>query len=325
MSDEQAPVSEEDTPAFMRAGHGPAFAGVHTFGRYEHTREIGGADIVVLGMPFDLGAIHRPGARFGPAAIRKQSVYAGALRPIYPWEHELGDAVRVVDYGDVTPIPGMGAVESLLAEGDAAIAEVLAAGASPLVLGGDHTIPHATVPAVAREHGRLALVHLDSHQDSLDADALAEDGRMVNHGTFATTLAKDGHIDGASSAQVYIRTTMDNPGGYTILDANQALQQTPEELARRVAEIVGDAPVYLSVDLDSVDPAFAPGVGTPVPGGPSSSDVRRFLRALDGLNIVAADLVELNPQVDPGEITAVLAAFIGYDLLHLLASARQRR
>jgi agmatinase len=310
--------------AFLAAGHGPPFTGAATFNRAEQTQDVDGADLVVLGVPFDLGAINRPGARFGPRAIRQQSVYAGALQPIYPWDEELMKAFRVVDYGDVVVIPGAGAVESMIEQTETAAGAILNAGPSLLTLGGDHTLPYGPVRAAAEKFGPLGLVHLDSHQDSLDGDAMPG-GPTINHGTFATGLAKEGHIDPARSGQLFIRTIMDNPAGYTIHYAEDARQLGPEELAAQVRALAGDGPVYVSLDLDAVDPAFAPGVGTPAPGGPSSSEVRRFLKHLDGLDIVAADIVELNPPHDPAEVTAILAAFLSFDLLHLMGTARRRR
>jgi agmatinase len=322
MDDPSSAGDAGSVPSFLTAGHGLPFAGVVTFNRAEHTRELAGTDLVVLGAPFDVGAINRPGARFGPRAIRQQSVYAGALQPIYPWDEELANSFRLIDFGDVAPVPGTGAVESLLEMTESAAANVFANGASLLTLGGDHTLPYGPVRAAAKAYGKLALVHLDSHQDSLDSETL---GAMINHGTFATDLVREGHVDPSRSAQVYIRTYMDNPGGYTIIYADDALRLEPEELAVRVAELAGGAPVYISVDIDAIDPAYAPGCGTPAPGGPSSSQVRRFLKGLDGLDVVAADLVELNPAYDPSETTAILAAFLAFDLLHLMANARRRR
>jgi agmatinase len=308
-----------ETPAFLSAEHGLPFAGILTFDRAEHTRELDGAELVVMGVPFDSGAVNRPGARFAPRAIREQSVYAGALKPVYPWDRALD--LRLVDYGDVAPLPGSNAVDSLLAGTEEAAAAVFAAGASLLSLGGDHTIPYGPVRAAARAFGQLSLVHLDSHQDSLDGVALG----MVNHGTFATDLANEGHVDPSRSAQLYIRTYLDNPAGYTIVYAEEALRLGPEELATKVRDRVGEGPVYVSLDLDAIDPAYAPGVGTPVPGGPSSGEVRRFLTALEGLDVVACDIVELNPAYDPAQTTAILAAFLAFDLLHLMAAARRRR
>ncbi len=313
------PAGSSPQDAFLEAVHLAAFSDAAAFKGAERTHDVAGADLAIMGVQFDLGAVNRPGARFGPRAIRQQSIYAGALEPIYHWDVKLTDAFRVVDCGDVVVVPAAGAVEMMLEQTQAAAAKVFAAGASLLTLGGDHTVPYGPVRAAAEVFGPLALIHLDSHQDSLDSEGL------INHGTFATGLVNEGHIDASRSAQLYIRTLMDNPAGYTIHYADDAGQLGPEELAARVRVLVGDGPVYLSLDLDAVDPAFAPGVGTPCPGGPSSGEVRRFLKGLDGLNIVAADIVELNPPHDPAEATAILAAFLSYDLLHLMGNARRRR
>jgi agmatinase len=313
--------SSDQSPqaSFLDAVHLPAFSATGTFKGAERTEDPAGADLVVMGVQFDLGAVNRPGARFGPRAIRQQSIYAGALQPVYPWDVELSEAFRMVDRGDVVVVPAAGAVETMIEQTQAAATEVFGAGASLLTLGGDHTIPYGPVRAAAEVFGPLAMIHLDSHQDSLDGEGL------INHGTFATALVNEGHINASRSAQLYIRTLMDNPAGYTIHYAEDARQLGPEELAAQVRALAGDGPVYLSLDIDAIDPAFAPGVGTPVPGGPSSSEVRRFLKGLDGLDIVAADIVELNPPHDPAEVTAILAAFLSFDLLHLLGNARRRR
>ena len=186
-----------------------------------------------MGVPFDSGTFNRPGTRYGPRAIREQSSYAAAFDPIYPWNRKLADACRIVDFGDVASLPGTGVTESMLQATEAVAAEILQAGASLLTLGG-----------------------------------------VINHGTFATGLAKEGCIDLPRSSQLYIRTFLpETPGGgYTIVYANEALEMGPEKLAEQVKGRVGDAPVYLSLDIDAVDSASAPGTGSPVPGGPTTGD-----------------------------------------------------
>src|SRR5437763_1377061 len=236
--------------AFLAAAHLPAFSAAATFNSAERTQDVEGADLVVMGVQFDVGAVNRPGARFGPRAIRQQSIYAGALSPIYPWDEDLRDAFRVVDQGDVVVIPGSGAVETMIEQTQTAAAAVFRSGASLLALGGDHTLPYGLVRAAAEASGPLALIHLDSHQDSIDGASAG----LINHGTFATGLAQEGHIDASRSAQVYIRTIMDNPAGYTIHYAEEARQLGPETLAAQVRALVGDGPVYISLDIDAVDP-----------------------------------------------------------------------
>ena len=205
---------------------------------------------------------------------------------------------------------------------EAVAAEIFKAGASLLTLGGDHTIPYGPVRAAAKRFGKLALIHLDSHQDSVDSET--ELGGVINHGTFATGLAKEGCIDLPRSSQLYIRTFLpETPGGgYAIVYANEALEMGPEKLAETVKMRVGDAPAYLSLDIDAVDAASAPGTGSPVPGGPTTGEVRRFLKGLEGIKLIAADLVEVNPLYDPTQVTAIAASFLALDLLYLMAAAR---
>jgi len=298
------------------------FAGIPSFMKRDHTKEIREGDAVVMGVPFDSGTFNRPGTRYGPRAIREQSSYAAAFDPVYPWNRKLADACRIVDFGDVVSLPGTGVTESMLQATEAVAAEILEANASLLTLGGDHTIPYGPVRAAAKRFGKLALIHLDSHQDSVDSET--ELGGVINHGTFATGLAKEGRIDLPRSSQLYIRTFLpETPGGgYTIVYANEALEMGPEKLAEQVKGRVGDAPVYLSLDIDAVDAASAPGTGSPVPGGPTTGEVRRFIKGLEGIKLVAADLVEVNPLYDPTQVTAIAAAFLALDLLYLLSAAR---
>jgi agmatinase len=302
------------------------FGGIPTFMKMPYSRaqvDLEQADLVVMGVPFDSGTSNRPGTRFGPRVIREQSLYAGVFQPVYPWAEDL-TRYRILDFGDVVSIPGTGAVELMLAMTEFAAATILRAGARLLSLGGDHTLPYGPVRAAAKQFGQLALVHIDAHQDSYDSAELGVPGsEFINHGTFATGLAKEGHVDVTKSSQVYIRTIQpESPGGgYAITYANDALAMGPEQLAEQVRARAGDMPVYLTLDIDSLDPAFAPGNGSPVPGGPSTAEMRRFLKGLDGLNIVAADLVEVNPQYDPTGITAIAAAALAVDLLYLMGRA----
>ena len=283
-------------------------------------------DLVALGVPFDLGATNRAGAREGPRAIREQTALAGLLPPHYPWSYTLTERFRIADYGDVAPLPGTDAVQFMLRATEAAAGEVLSAGASLLTLGGDHTVSYGPLRAAAERFGPVALVHVDAHQDSCDPEDFPQ-FPIVNHGTFAGELAREGGIDLSRSTQVYVRTRMLQPGAgdYAIVDAEQALEMGPRALARTVVRRAGEGPVYLSFDIDAVDPAYAPGTGTPVPGGPTSADVRRFLRGLGGLDIVAGDLVEVNPAYDPAGITSLLAAHLAIDMLYLMGAARTGR
>jgi len=289
-----------------------AYGGNPTFWRCEQTREINGADIVVMGVPFDVGTSNRPGARYGPRSIREMSLHVGNF--YYPWSYDVKEKHKIIDYGDV----GLGVQNDLtqfmIQDTYEHAKSILASGAKLLTLGGDHTIPYGMVRAAKEKYGKLALLHFDSHQDSL-----ASDGTQIFHGSFAHDLAEEGCIDAEKSVQVFIRTEMPNECGYNIIHANEALEMKPAELADKIKSIIGDQPVYLTFDVDSLDPAYAPGTGTPVVGGPSTYQIRSLLRNLEGLNIVAADLVEVAPMYDPAQVTPLAAATIAGDLIYLLA------
>lgn len=303
------------------------FAGLQSFMKLPYSRkpeDIAAADMIVMGVPFDSGTFNRSGSRMGTRAIRDQSSYAAAFEPMYPWEYSLSETFKMIDFGDVAPPPGTGAVETMLELTEAVSSELFKARKSLLTLGGDHTLPIGIVRGAAKQYGSVALVHIDAHQDSYDADELGGGQKTYNHGVFATELVKEGHIDPSKSSQVYIRTIQpaSPKGGYDVVYANDALAMGPEALAARVKARAGTMPVYISLDVDGLDPAFAPGNGSPVSGGPSSSEMRRFLKALDGLNVIGADVVEVNPLYDPTQATAITAATLAIDLLHLMGNAR---
>ncbi|MFD1136448.1 agmatinase [Paenibacillus urinalis] len=289
-----------------------AYGGVPTFWRTEQTRDIDGADIVVMGVPFDVGTSNRPGARFGPRSIREISLHSGNF--FYPWSYDVKSKLRIVDYGDV----GLGVHNDLtnfmIKDTYEHASKILASGAKLLTLGGDHTLPYGLVRAAKEKYGKLALIHFDSHQDSLNSE-----GTSIFHGSFAYDLAAEGAVDPEKSAQVFIRTEMPNEMNYNIIHANEALRMEPEMLASKIKSIVGDMPVYLTFDIDSLDPAYAPGTGTPVPGGPTSFFMREVLRNLAGINVVAADLVEVAPMYDPTQVTTLAAGTVATDIIYLLA------
>lgn len=267
------------------------FSGICSFTRAPLSKAVEPGDLVVMGVPFDGGATNRPGARYAPRAVREQSVYAAAFQPVYPWGGELTARRRLIDFGDVTAFPGSGVTEMMLAMTESASTAIYRAGGRPLAIGGDHTLPFGVVRAAAQQFGKIALIHLDAHQDSYDAEPF--DGQPIyNHGMFAAGLVKEGCVDLAASIQLYIRTTQPKSpdGGYEIVFADEAAAISPEALAERIRKRVGDRPAYISFDIDAVDPAFASGTGSPVPGGPSSGEVRRLLKALVGLKVVGADL-----------------------------------
>lgn len=296
------------------------YAGLITFGRQPHRRDCAGADVAIVGVPYDSSVSYRSGARFGPRAIREQSLllwgYNNA-QSVDPFQ-----AQRVVDYGDVDVVP----VDILATQRaiEAEVGEILAAGAKVISLGGDHSITLPLLRAHAKKHGPVAVVHFDAHPDTWDCEY---PGQRYSHGTGFRRAIEEGLIDTAAYLQIGIRGPTAGPGDYK--DALQlgARMLTMDEVARRgilpvldeIREHVGERPVYVSLDIDAVDPAFAPGTGTPEVGGLTSREMLSLLRGLNNLNLIGADLVEMAPAYDPTGITAILAANLVFEMLSLLA------
>ena len=296
------------------------YAGLATWNHCECTQDIEGADIVVLGVPFDAGTTFRPGARFGPCGVRDQSLIACCFK--YPWEYEITKEAKIIDYGDVGYWVGAYATDFMVKDTYETVKKVLDVGASPIIIGGDHTIPYGPVRALSERYGTLSLIHFDSHQDSSPSQKTPDGKKNLSHANFAYDLQEEGCIDPAKSVQVFCRTEF-TECGYNIIRSMEALDMTPYELADKIREIVGDNPVYLTFDIDALDPSAAPGTGTPVVGGPSTDFARKVLIALRGLNIVGADMVEVLPDKDFSNITCIAAATLAQDLMYLLNENRR--
>lgn len=306
----------------------PRFCGVTTFMRLPQATSAAGLDVAVLGLPSDNGSPFRTGARFGPQAIRGASVM---LRPINPYRGNVDvfSALRVADLGDAAVVPGyMPATLSYL---EAAVHQVVDAGACPLLLGGDHGVSIASLRAVARAHGPRALVHFDAHSDTWDTYF---GGERHSAGTPFRRAVEERLVDPHRSLQMGLRGSLFTPDdveqsrqlGYEVLSTDDMLAVSPPVLAAHVAQRVQGAPVYLSFDLDVVDPAHAPGVQTPEVGGPSAREMLAILRTLHGLDLVGADIVECNPLYDgPGAITALLGATVAAKILAMKATLPRRR
>ncbi len=299
-------------------GHDPEapYAGVQSFLRRRYTRDTSGADVVVCGFPLDLATTFRPGARLGPAAIRAASVQLNER--LWPWGFGPGEHLAVVDAGDcvIDHHRPSTIVESITAQART----LIAGGATLLGLGGDHFITYPLLRAHVEKHGRpLALVHFDAHTDTWADDA----PDSLNHGTMFYKAVKQGLIDPARSVQIGIRTWNDDTLGLTVLGADWVHQHGVTAVLQRVREVAGDHPAYLSFDIDCLDPAFAPGTGTPVPGGLSSAQALQILRGLVPLNIVGMDVVEVAPAYDHAEITALAAAHVAAEMLCVQAARRR--
>lgn len=285
------------------------YAGNVSFFRCEQTRELEGVDIAIMGVPFDNGVSNRSGARMGPRSIREASLQAGVFH--HPWPFNVRKLCRIIDYGDVGYGYGVKGMGFMVGDTYEHASRILRSGARLLTIGGDHSIPYGPLQAASEIYGPLALIHLDSHQDTIQNEQC--------HGTFAYDAVRSGWVDPLVSVQAFIRTN--SPGcGYSIITAADAYELGPQKLAEAIRSIVGDRPVYLTFDIDALDPAYAPGTGTPVVGGPSTREVRALLTHLHGLNVVAADVVEVCPVYDPTECTQLAAATIAQDLLYLLSA-----
>jgi agmatinase len=297
----------------------PRFSGVRTFARLPHTTALDEVDATILGIPFDTGVTYRAGARFGPAAIRDASVL---LRPYnIGASQDVFHTLSVTDGGDLPVVPGY--IEDTYARIEMGLQTILKAGVVPICLGGDHSITLAELRAVAAIYGPVGLAHFDSHSDTWDTYF----GRQYNHGTTFKRAAEEGLLDPKRCIQVGMRGPVYSADdyetarslGFTLIDNASLRWLSISKVAEAVCETVGDGPAFLTFDVDFVDPAYAPGTGTPEVGGVTSWEVLQLLRGLRGPRFVAFDLVEVLPAYDPAQITALLAANIAYEFLTLLA------
>mgnify|MGYP006147464727 CR=1 FL=1 len=293
----------------------PTYAGVTSFMRRRYSRDLAGVDLVVSGVPFDTATTNRPGTRFGPRAIRAASI-TSAWERHYPWEFDPFDHLAVIDYGDCNfdhALP-----HKIPAAIEAHAEHIVQAGCAMLTLGGDHFISYPLLKAHARKHGALSLVHFDAHSDTWPDLDDSEQG--VSHGTMFYHAARERLVDPSRSVQIGLRTTNDDVMGFQVLDARQVHRSTPEQIAAQIRARVGDNPVYLTFDIDCLDPAFAPGTGTPVCGGLSTHQALEILRALRGINLVGMDVVEVSPPYDHAEVTALAGATVAMELVCLYAA-----
>lgn len=301
----------------------PRFEGIRTFMRLPHVTDLAGVDAAIVGVPFDTGGTFRVGARFGPSGIRQESML---LRPYNP---ELGvnlsERLSIVDYGDLPITPGY------LPESHAQIAqgagEVLAADVTPVFLGGDHSVSLPLLRAVAERHGPVGLVHFDAHNDLWPSYFGGKD----THGTPFRRAVEEGLLDVDRSIQVGLRGSLYGPEdvdmtetlGMAMIRGTEMHRLGASAVVERVRERVGTGPLYLSFDIDVLDPVYAPGTGTPEVGGATGLQALEMLRGLAGLRFAGFDLVEVMPPYDVGGVTALLAANLAYEMLSLVAVARQ--
>jgi agmatinase len=303
----------------------PRFAGIRTFMRLPHVTDLRDVDFAIVGVPFDTGATFRAGARFGPEGIRSGSML---LRPYNPaLDIAVFDVCSGVDYGDLPVVPGyLPESHEKIQAGASAILEQAAV---PIFLGGDHSISWPLLRAVTSMHGPVALVHFDAHSDLWQSHYGGKD----THGTPFRRSVEEGLIDVSRSCQIGLRgplydrqdAEISEQLGFQIIRGPelhlQNLQETVEQIRRRA----GEGPAYLSFDIDCIDPAYAPGTGTPEVGGLTSAQCLQLIRGLSGIPFVAYDLVEVMPMYDPAGITSLLAANIVYEFISIIALQRRDR
>jgi agmatinase len=306
----------------------PRFCGVPTFMRLPQPRTPDGLDVGIIGLPSDNGAPYRAGARFGPGAVRAMSVM---LRPVNPYHGHINvfETLEVGDVGDAPVVPGY--MQESLESMEAALDGLVGAGAVPVAIGGDHGVAIAELRALGRRYGPLALVQFDSHTDTWDRYF---GGMRHSAGTPFRRGVEEGLIAPERSIQIGMRGSLFRTTdvsqslglGYEVVTTDELFEAGLHTVGERVRQRVGAHPAFLTFDMDFVDPASAPGVGTPEAGGPNQREALRVVRSLTGLDIVGCDVVETNPLFDgPGQVTALLAATVLAEMLALIALARTER
>lgn len=287
------------------------FGGILSFARQKYSRNLKGVDVAVVGIPFDLATSYRSGARFGPESIRKASAQL-SWGPLWPWGFMPTNRLKIIDYGDLdfdyaNPTLIAHVIETQMAY-------LLAHDLSTLSLGGDHFITLPILRAYSKIFGKISIIQFDAHTDTWKTSTNSSD-----HGTFMFHAQKEKIIDPKTSVQVGIRTDIPKDYGFTILDVEWICRHGTTVTVNKIQDVVKSNPVYLTFDIDCLDPSYAPGTGTPVVGGLSTIQVLDILRKLKGINFIGMDIVEVCPPYDTSEITALTAATIALEYLALYA------
>lgn len=291
----------------------PTYGGVVSFMRRKYTRDLEGVDIAVTGVPFDTATTNRPGTRFGPRSIRAASNNMAWERP-FGTTFDPYDKLAVIDYGDCNF--DFGRPETVPDSIEKHAHDIISQGPALLSLGGDHFIAYPLLKAHAKKHGApLSLLHFDAHSDTWPD----ETGR-VDHGTMFWHAAKEGLVDPKRSVQIGLRTTNDDTLGFNVLDAPWVHANGIDAAIAETRKHLGDNPVYLSFDIDCLDPSYAPGTGTPVCGGLTSHQAMSIIRGLYGVNLIGMDIVEVAPVYDVGEITSLVGAALAWEMINLYAN-----
>ncbi len=294
------------------------FGGATSFLRRRYTKDLTGVDLAVTGVPFDQATSHRPGTRMGPRAIRE----ASSLQPCYPpygWGFDPLTEYSIIDYGDLAF--DFARIQDFPETLRAHIATILDGGAGTLVLGGDHYITLPILRAYAAKFGPLGVIQFDAHSDLWPDD----DPARIDHGTMMYKAVREGLVNPATSVQIGIRTECADYLGLHVIDAFEVHEIGAKAVAAKLRAIVGQTPCYLSFDIDALDPAFAPGTGTPVWNGLTPNQVAVILREVSGINLKGGDVVEVSPGHDPAGVTAIMGAHVGMELICLYCRGLQEK
>lgn len=300
----------------------PRYGGSTTFARLPTLGEVGAADVAIVGVPFDAGVSYRPGARFGPAHVRASSKLLRNYNPML--DVEPFAAQQVADAGDLAVNPFD--IQSAITDIDSGFRTVLEQSQRIVTLGGDHTIALPILRVLEEVYGPVAVLHFDAHLDTWDTYF----GAPYTHGTPFRRASEEGLIDQEASMHVGIRGPLysredlssDEVLGFQVVGAHMLDDLGSRGVVEQIARRIGNRPTYVSVDIDVLDPAAAPGTGTPEPGGLTSRELLSILRSLAGLNVVGADIVEVSPAYDHAEITGIAAAHVAYELISAMCPAK---
>lgn len=304
----------------------PLFSGIRTFMHLPYVQDLEHVDYAVIGVPFDTGVSYAVGTRFGPSSIREMSQ---RLRPISQAQGiDTTEYVSGIDYGDLKIVPGY--IDLSYEAIEEQLKPIFAKGIIPILLGGDHSISYPHVKAAAGAYGPVSLVHFDSHTDTGKS---MDERRKHSHGTMFRYAAEEGYIDASTSIQMGMRGTpftltgLDDSRelGYEVLTTDDVKKLSIPELCNKIKQRVGNNPVFLTFDIDFLDPVFAPGTGTPEVGGFNTYEAQQMLRGLTGLNIIGFDLVEVLPDRDLTRVTALNAANIAFEFITLIALNRREQ
>jgi agmatinase len=290
------------------------FANIYSYMGRPLTRNPDDADVFVIGLPYDLGTSGRSGTRGGPGGIRNASANLRWEEKRWPWDFNVFERLRVADYGDLE-FP-TGNHDALFDAVESHYGQLLGAGKKILSFGGDHFVTLPLLRAHHKQFGKLAMIHFDAHTDTYK-----EDAAVYNHGCMFYHAPREGIIDADKSIQIGIRTEYtESRHEFEVISAAAANDISVDDIVGSIKRRVGDSPCYLTFDIDCLDPAYAPGTGTPVTGGLTSDRALKIIRGLQGINLVGMDLVEVAPSYDHAEITSLAGATLGLEMLYLLGA-----